>query len=204
MRTFTDALGFLVRYLVQTAYDMPANGVRPANQKAPTGAEGDEFATVLITSGDSDFGSTARSYNDDPTTGSTQEIETLDNRYTFQASIQFFRHATPANDSVGLSPFGMGAFDRATRLINRLSQADMLELMGTMNLGIEASSPARNLAGLVSGMRWEDRGSVDITFTIPNSETLLLNSIATITTSLKLQEPGRPLVTQTITAEVTT
>ena len=134
----------------------------------------------------------------------TVVTETLDNRYTFQASIQFFRHTTPANDSVGLSPFGLGAFDKATRLVNRLSQSDMLELMGTMNLGIEASSPARNLAGLVDGMRWEDRGSVDVTFTIPNSETILLNSIAHVTASLKMQAPGRPLVTTPITAEVTT
>ena len=61
-RTFTDALGFLVRYLVQQAYSLPDNSVRPANQKVPTGAEGDEFATVLVTSSDSDFGSLTRSY----------------------------------------------------------------------------------------------------------------------------------------------
>ena len=203
-RSFTDAVGFLVRYLVQQAYNMPANSVRPANQKAPTGAEGDEFATVLITTMGSDFGTASRSYTDDPTADSTLEIETIDNRYVFHASIQFFRHATPANDAMGLSPFAMGAFDKATRLVSRLGASDMLDLMATMNMGIETCSPARNLAALVDGMRWEDRGSVDVTFTIPNSETILLNSIATVTASLKMQEPGRPLVTVPITAEVTT
>ena len=135
----------------------------------------------------------------------TVVTENLENRYTFQASIQFFRHATPANDSLGLSPFGMGAFDKATRLVNRLSQSDMLDLMGTMNLGIEASSPARNLAGLVDGARWEDRGSVDVTFTIMNSETLLMNLIERVTAELELAQPGQPYPdTKTITAEVTT
>ena len=200
--SFTDAVGFLVRYLVQQAYNMPVNSVRPANQKAPTGAEGAEFATVLISTMGSDFGTSSRSYKDDLTAHSTREVETIENRYTFHASIQFFRHSTPANDAMGLSPFAMGAFDKAARLVNRLSETDMLDLMGTLNMGIETCSPAHNLAALVDGMRWEDRGSVDVTFTIPNSETILLNSIAIVTASLKMQEPGRPLVTKTITAEV--
>ena len=126
------------------------------------------------------------------TTPSTQTVEINENIYTFVTSIQFFRHANPSRDGAGLSTFGLGAFDKASRLASRLGQEDMLNLMDTMNLGIEDNSPARNVAALVNSAYFEDRGSVDFTFTIPNSETLLLNTFANVGISLEFASPGQP------------
>ena len=188
--TFKDACEFLVCYLVAKAYSM--TNVRPADQKAPTGSDGVEFATVRIMTSDSDFGRSFKSTKNDPTDGSTKVVQTLRNLYTFVCSIQFFRHAAPVNDSAGLAGFGLGAFDKAARLGNRLSQEDMLELSESMNLGIQSVSTARNVAALVNGAYYEDRGSVDVTFTTPNDETLLLNSIASAEVDLQFAQPGRP------------
>jgi hypothetical protein len=130
----------------------------------------------------------------------TQTIETTENLYTFTTSIQFFRHKTPANDGAGLAQFGLGAFDKASRLATRLGQQDMLDLMDTMNLGIDGNSPARNVSALVNSGYFEDRGSVDFTFTIPNSETLLLNTFAAAGITLQFASPGQPAPdTRTIT-----
>ena len=134
------------------------------------------------------------------TTPTTQTVETTENLYTFTTSIQFFRHKKPANDSAGLAAFGLGAFDKASRLATRLSQQDMLDLMDQMNLGIDGNSPARNVAALVNGGYFEDRGSVDFTFTLPNSETLLLNTFASAGITLEFASPGQPAPdTRTIT-----
>ena len=199
-RSFTDALGWLVRYLVQQAYSLPANSVRPANQKVPTGAEGDEFATVLLTSIDSDDGSYSVDYVPDPATGSTNVIETLDNIYRFTCSIQFFRHATPANDAMGLSPFGMGAFDKAARLGVRLSSSPMMDLMGRMGIGLEGLSQPRNLSSLMDGARWEDRGSVDATFTVENRESVSIATLGSLEVDIKFQKQNGTIVPITVTA----
>jgi hypothetical protein len=134
------------------------------------------------------------------TAQSTQIVETSDNLYTFTTSIQFFRHKTPAVDGAGLAQFGLGAFDKAARLVAQLGQQDMLDLMDVMNIGIDDNSPARNVSALVNSAYFEDRGSVDITFTIPNSETLLLNTFAAVGISLQFASPGQPAPdTRTIT-----
>jgi len=199
-RSFTDALGFLVRYLVQQAHNLPANSVRPANQKVPTGAEGNEFATVLLKTIDSDFGSYSMDYVPDPATGSTNVIETLDNIYRFTCSIQFFRHAAPVNDAMGISPFGMGAFDKAARLGVVLSSSPMMALMGQMGLGLEGLSPPQNLAFLMDGSRWEDRGSVDATFTVENRESISIATIGSLEVDLKFQRQDGTIVSTTVTA----
>lgn len=203
--SFKDACEFLVCYLIQTAYSMTAGTVRPADQVVPAGKEGDEFATVRIMTSESAFGAWSKGYKNDPTTHSTKVVETVDQLYTFVTSIQFFRHAQPVNDGAGLATFGLGAFDKAARLPTRLGQEDMLLLMARMNLSVAGNSPARNVAALVNSTYYEDRGSIDITFTIPNSETLLLNTIATVTATLELAQPGRAQPdTATITPEVST
>ena len=242
--SFKDACEFLVCYLVRTAYAMPANSVRPSDQKSPVGSDEDEYATVRIMTSDSDFGAATKTFQTAvypawdatlayaygalvtqgassylcimavtggtgpstdnthwaPTSATTQAVEITDNLYTFATSIQFFRHAQPATDQIGLANFGLGAFDKASRLATRLAQEDMLELMDQMNLGIDANSPARNVAALVNSAYYEDRGSVDFTFTIPNSETLLLNTFASIGVTLEFASPGQPAPdTRTIT-----
>lgn len=59
-RTYEDAVGFLVRYLVRNAMGMPANSVRPAKQAHPVGTPAAEFATVNIISDEGDLASACR------------------------------------------------------------------------------------------------------------------------------------------------
>jgi hypothetical protein len=139
-------------------------------------------------------------YVPDPATGSTNVIETLDNIYRFTCSIQFFRHATPANDAMGLSPFGMGAFDKAARLGVVLSSSPMMALMGQMGLGLEGLGPPQNLAFLMDGSRWEDRGSVDATFTVENRESISIATIGSLEVDLKFQRQDGTIVSTTVTA----
>ncbi len=189
--SFVDACSHLVRKLVQAAYNMPANSVRPAGQAYPTGNELSEFATVKITLGPaSDFGTWSTEYEDDPAAGSTKVIEKIDNVYRFTASIQFFRHANPGADGAGLAQFGMSAVDRAARLDSVLASSPMMDLMERMGLGLEDSSDPIDVGALVQSATWEDRGAVQMTFTIVNREQFLLESIATASVGLKVQEPG--------------
>jgi hypothetical protein len=193
-RSFTDALSYCVRYLIRTAYNMPANSVRPANQALPVGKEAVEFAMVGILTADSDFGTFSLSYDPvlDDGEPTEQVTENLDNVYRFTTSIQFFRHTDPAVDTAGLSPFGLGAFDKAARLGVLLASAPMMDLQQQMGIGIEAMSPARNLSALVDGAIWEDRGSVDVTFVVVNRESVLLANVATAEVGLNVAEPGQP------------
>lgn len=190
----------MVRRLILTAYGMAADSVRPAGQAAPTGREGEEFATVKIIVGPtSDFGAVSTQWQDDPTSNSTKVIENLENVYRFTASVQFFRHATPWPDAAGISPFGLSAVDKAARLDAVLASEAMMQLMERMGLGLEDTSEPRNVGALIGGATWEDRGSVDLTFTIVNREQFLLESIASAEVTLEVQEPGKAtLTTETI------
>jgi hypothetical protein len=201
IKNFTDACAYLVRYLVRSAYSMPANSVRPSDQPYPTGVEGGEFATVKIISQDADFGSWALEYTAGTTTSVTQN---LDNLYTFVASIQFFRHAAPSQgaqtiDGAGLSPFGLGAFDKAARIGAMLSTEPMLQLMETMGLGLNTDGidRARNVSALIDGAVWDDRGSVDVEFVIVNRESVSVATMALMSGSLKFAGSSG-LITQPI------
>jgi hypothetical protein len=182
---------------------MAANSVRPAGQPYPVGNEMAEFATVKIIKGPSgDWGSWWLGQSDDPTLNSTKVVETLDNVYHFTASVQFFRHATPAKDDAGLAPFGMGAVDRAARLETRLASSAMMELMERMGLGLEGGGDPVDVGALVNGATWEDRGSVALDFVIVNREQFLIESIGSAEPMLKYASPGATELT-TRTIEVT-
>jgi hypothetical protein len=199
---FIEACSFLVRKLIRMAYAMPEGSVRPANQEALTGVEGEEFATVRIIGGiSSDFGAASVEYADDPTLGSTQVLENIDNVYRFTVSVQFFRHADPGLDGAGQSPFGLSAVDKAARLAVVLSSSTMMELQERMGIGLEDASDARDIGTLVHSATWEDRGSVDLTFVIVNREQFMLESIGCASVSLEVQEPGQAQLT-TATLEV--
>lgn len=80
----------------------------------------------------------------------------------------------------------------------------MMELMERLGLGLEDSSPPRDVGAMIGdGAAHEDRANIDLTFNIVNREQFLLESIATADVTLKLQEPGKPTLT-TETIEVTT
>lgn len=191
--SFVDACSHLVRKLVQTAYSMAPNSVRPSGSPYPTGSEMTEFATVkIITGPTADFGAQSVTYENDPATGSTKVNENIENAYRFTASIQFFRHATPGADEAGLAQFGMGAVDRAARLDTILASTPMMELMERMGLGLEDSSDPIDVGSMVNGATWEDRGAVNMTFTIVNREQFLLESFGSISAAeLRYASPGQ-------------
>jgi hypothetical protein len=189
--TFVDACSYLVRRLVQAAYNMPDNSVRPADQGYPTGNAVTEFATVKIISGPAgDFGTSSVGYEDDPSTGSTKVFENIENTYAFTASIQFFRHALP-KDGANLPTFGLSAVDKAARLDSRLSSSSMMELMERMGLGLEDSGAPVDVGAIVGGATWEDRGGVSMTFTIVNREQFLLESFGSASATVQVGQPGR-------------
>ena len=242
MRSYSDAVGLLVRYLIRNAYGMADGSVRPANQGYPVGAPDAEFATVLISDDDGDIsGSTRRTENYaypvwnsttrytvgtkvtyssaayvcavavtggtgpatdtthwTATTQATQVTETLDVYHEFTASVQFFHHATPAADGVGAATVGMGAFDKASRLQSVLMLSTNMELMERLGLMFLGASQARNLAGLIDGAVWEDRGSVDLYFGCSTTESVLLETIASAEIGLKAQWPSGHVDTTTI------
>jgi hypothetical protein len=182
---------------------MSSGSVRPAKQRYPADDDVAEFATVgIITGPSADWGTWSTELADDLATGSTKIVETIDNVYKFTASIQFFRHATPANGRDGLPVFGLGALDKATRLEARLASESMMELMEQMGLGIESSSDPIDVAAIVNDTYYEDRGSVNIVFVIVNREQFLIESVGSAEVTLKVAEPGKVQPT-TETIEVT-
>lgn len=189
--TFVDACSYLVRRLVRTALNMPANSVRPANQEVPTGKEPTEFATVKIIKGPSaDFGTASIVNYDDPTTNSTKVVEDIQNNYAFTVSVQFYRHANPSTDSSGMASFGLGALDKAARLETLLGSTPMMELMERMGLGLQGSSEPVDVSALIQDSRWEDRAAVTLDFVIVNRELVLIESIALADVTVKVAEPG--------------
>lgn len=241
-RSYTDAVGLLVRYLIRNVYGMAEGSVRPANQGYPVGAPDVEFATVLITEDDGDIASATRraanyaypawsvataytvgtkvTYSGSAymcavavtggagpatdtthwtaTTQATQVTETLDVYHEFTASVQFFHHASPVADGVGAATVGTGAFDKASRLQSVLMLSTSMELMERLGLMFLGASQARNLAGLVDGAVWEDRGSVDLYFGCSTNESVLLETIASADIGLKAQWPSGHVDTKTI------
>ena len=195
--TFTDACAYMVRRLVRTAYNMAANSVRPAKQAYPVGVS--EFATVQIIKGPTgDFGTSAIVWKDDPTAHSTKVIEEIETGYKFTASIQFFRHALPANGADGSSPFGLGAVDKAARLETVLGSTAMMDLMERMGLGLQGSGDPVDVGALVDDAKWEDRGSITLDFVVINREQFILESIASVEFTAELASPGDVnLITET-------
>lgn len=201
--TFVEACNYMVRVLVETAFNMAANSVRPAGQPHPTGNEVTEFATVKIIDGPTgSFGSWSKTFADDPAAGSTKVIETLLNCYKFKAVIQFFRHGGTA-DTGGMAPFGLGAVDKACRLETMLASEACMLLMRRMGLGLEGSvdSP-KDVGAMVDSARWEDRGQVTLSFAIVNREQFVVESFASASVQVRVQEPGKAQLT-TETIEVT-
>jgi hypothetical protein len=181
----------MVRRLVRIAFDMQANSVRPEGQDYPTAKEAVEFATVKIINGPTgDYGTQSIVWSDDPTANSTKVLEEIETGYRFTASVQFYRHASPAPDSAGFAPFGLGALDRAARLEARLGSTPLMDLMERMGLGLQGSSSPVDVSKLIDDARWEGRGAVTLDFVIVNRETFAIESIASANVTVKVAEPG--------------
>ena len=198
LRTYADAVAWLTRYLIKSAYNMADGSVRPANQTYPTGAQDAEFATVAIISDEADLAASVRSTANDTTVGSTKVEERIDTYHEFTASVQFFKHSAPVADAAGLSPVGLGAFDKASRLQIILAMSRNMETMERIGFGFLGASPARNLSSLIDGATWEDRGSVDLYFCCYARETDLLETIATVEVDIKAAWPSGRIDTRTI------
>jgi hypothetical protein len=135
-----------VRELVRTLLGMPANSVRPANQNAPTGVLGEQFATVYI-------GAIADTGMDDffvtPEAAPSNNVtEVNQGQRLFTASIQFFRG---------------DALAKAHRLHMLMGMSAGIEALHDAGLGFVRAHPARDLTQIVDTY-WEPRGQVDIEF----------------------------------------
>lgn len=179
--------------LVRTVMEMPANSVRPSDQKAPTGGQTKEFATVKIISARlaGHPGSSYVNAGDDLT-------ERVDAVHVMSVSVQFFR--SPQADAAGLAKYSRAAFDKAVRLRQRLHMAAHVELMRTLGLGLLDVGEARDLTTVVDAS-YESRGQIDLTFNVVHRETAAIKSIATVPVDLAVQPPDGP--EQTRAFEVT-
>lgn len=142
-----------IRSLIRRLLLMQENSVRPANKNAPTGSEGDQFATVFLTNiaptGGDDL---VRSNVGE---GSHNVRETTEGQREVLASINFYR-----GDAVS----------KAAKLQTLLSKSRATALMQELGLGLVSTSGVRNL-GQTVGTKWEDRAQIDITFYVVASET---------------------------------
>lgn len=194
MASYADAVAYLVRYLIRNAIGAPAGYVRPANQPAPTGAQGAEFATVLILE---DTGTAYPEITRETTQPGDMVTETRAVFHSFTASVQFFKHANPAPDAAGISPFGMSAFSQAARLPMMLTTPNAKILADELGLAFISATPARNLAALADEI-WEDRGSIDLDFVVENPETALINSLQVAQIEFRHLAPDGVVTTHTI------
>jgi hypothetical protein len=193
----TDDLNLAVRNLVRFVMGMPDGSVRPANQVAPSGAQTQEIATVLIVDIDDEgwAASTTEIDENDP----SQRNEALEVPQVFTASIQFFR--APDADAVGVAKQSTAAFDRARRLPVLLQSQVNTRAMAEMGLGFESATPARNLTAVSNGT-WESRGSVDVRFTVIDQELFPIQTITTVPLTTEMQDPGGTITTTNTTVEV--
>jgi hypothetical protein len=108
--------------------------------------------------------------------------------------------ALPVNNRAGIARYSNAAFDRASRLPQRLwLNAALLTSLG---LKFQGASPVRNLTALVDGT-WESRGQVDLTFAVVNRETAVIQTILSVPLTLKSQAAGGAVTTHP-SVEVTT
>lgn len=198
LRSYADAVNWLVRYLIKSACAMADGSVRPANQAVPVGKQNAEVATVLIMSDEADIAASVRSTVNDVTPHSTRVTESIDTYHEFTASVQFFNHSAPTVDDAGIAQAGMGAFDKAANLQSTLMLSTNMELMERLGLGFLGASPARNLAAIVDGGFYEDRGSVDLYFCCFNRISTMLETIATVEVDLKAAWPSGHIDNRTI------
>jgi hypothetical protein len=141
-----DEINTMIRKLVRETLGMPENSVRPANQTAPTGAQSEQFATVLITMID-DTGEDDRRLEDEPAP-SLNVAETITGQRRLMASIQFFRG---------------DAFLKACRLNTLMNMSAVVEKMQGLGLGLIRTSSARNLTAVIDAA-WEARAQIDLEF----------------------------------------
>jgi hypothetical protein len=122
-----------------------------------------------------------------PTTAPTKVIERIEAIYTVSASLQFYCHSGPnpgTGNATGVFP---GAFEKASRIEAILALSSNIELMDSLGLGLVNVGTPTNVGALVSDPVWNDRGSVDLTFTVSDVETNLVESIATVEFDLSFQ-----------------
>jgi hypothetical protein len=147
--------------------------------------QGHSYICIVVVTGGT--GPAADTAHWSQTTAPTKVIETIDGAYTFVASVQFYRHSDPVRDGAGLSGFGMGAFDKAARIEAILALSPNVELMDSLGLYLADVGTPTNVGALVDGAIWDDRGSIDLTFIVSNTETALIESIATAEIDLWFQ-----------------
>ena len=141
-----DEINKTLRQFVRETLGMPENSVRKANQKAPTGKQTDQFATVLITMVDPVGQDDRLLFEEDAPSLNVTEVVIGQRRLI--ASIQFFRG---------------DAFTKACRLQTLISLSSVVTKAQVAGLGSITASAAKNItAG--GDADWEERAQIDLEF----------------------------------------
>lgn len=167
-----------VRTLLRELLGMPANTIRPANQNAPTGDDGDQFGTVLLTvispTGQDDL----QRVNEGGE--SLNVTETTIGQRAVMASVNIYRG---------------DAFSKASRLPALLGKSYAIERMQALGLGLVGTSQPRNLSAVVNTL-WEERGQIDITFHVIDSETDSVQTYGTFPVEVSTADANGDTTTQ--------
>jgi hypothetical protein len=172
--TMNEGMGRAIRKLVATAMGFAGKDVRPENDGGPRGKPGETFATVHVTSTETQ--GWAESEIDAP--GTTEAIRTP---IRVTVSVNFWKGAPPkaATDPAGIARYTTAAFDMVERLPRRLQLTQLSEMMRGMGLGFIGASRARDLADTINA-QWESRGQVDLYFSALSSENAAITTYGEI------------------------
>lgn len=141
-----DDINKTLRQFVRETLGMPENSVRKANQKAPTGKQTDQFATVLITLVDPVGQDDRLLFEEDAPSLNVTEVVIGQRRLV--ASVQFFRG---------------DAFTKACRLQTLISLSSVVTKAQLVGIGSITASAARNITAVVDA-DWEERAQIDLEF----------------------------------------
>ncbi len=192
----TDRMNRALRVLIQSAMGMPPGSVRPANQIAPRGNQTAEFATVLIADAINE-GWAETTYAVQPDTSVVESVEIQQRLYV---SVQFFK--APNKDRAGIVKYSKAAFDRASRLPNRLQLSQFSAMMQQMGFGYVSHGRPRDLTD-ISDATWESRGQVDLEFYVIAREAGPMDVFTSFGAGIFVQTPDGAIHEQTITGVTT-
>jgi hypothetical protein len=187
-----DDVNLAIRNLIRFALELPDGTVMKADDDVPAGAQTTRIATVRIMG--SDDAGWAQSKTEPVPGDPTALIEAIMVPTVFTASVNFYRGAGKTAAGVPIS--SMDPVSRASGLGRALQHSRALEAMQRMGLGIVRYSQARNLTGLVAGVR-EPRGQVDVLFQVISRDAFQVAVIASAQLTMHAQQ-GSSLTTQTI------
>jgi hypothetical protein len=164
-------LNWVLRTFLRDLLKLPENYFRAANDGQGVGAEHHPFGTLLISNINRE-GNDSTLY-DNAVVGDNV-VETVSGEREVVCSVQFFRE---------------GALNNAVRLYALLYSDVGAEKMRELGIGLTDVSDVRDLTA-IEDQTWEERSSIDITFSVASVEQIEIGSIGSFELGLLYQSPG--------------